>query len=720
MEDKLCRKANILPGLPILIFLCILLYSCKPEADKYGEWKIYKGGNEANNYSSLKQISKSNVEDLQVAWSFYPSDEPDGFRIWKYECNPIVINGVMYLTSAWRKLYALDATTGQELWSFDPLQGERGGGVLRGVTYWKDSLSEDERIFFSARSKLFAIDANTGQPISEFGEMGSISLELAQPDREEPGTLRLSTPGIIYKDLIITGAVVSESPGAAPGPVRAYSVRTGELAWTFNTIPKPGELGYDTWPEDAYKTSGGANNWAGMSLDETRGVVYIPTGSPTYDYYAADRIGSNLFGNCLIALDAATGKYLWHFQTVHHDLWDYDLPTAPNLITVKKGNKNIDAVAQPTKMGFIYVLDRVTGAPVFPIEERSVPSSNIPGEEAWPTQPFPLKPKSFSKQSISDSDIMAFSEESYESNKQYINDLWFNGLYTPLDFKTTIMFPGSRGGGEWGGAAYDPVSGTLFINSNQLPELGRIEKVRLNQNKGETLFSSGQAIYLKNCASCHGIEKQGVESMPALVGLEQRLTRDEMIDVISRGNGMMPSFGQLLEQSQEELLAYLTDTGKDVAVNQASEQDTTSTYRNVINKNLLVDSLGRPMIKPPWGTLHAINLNTGDYNWSVALGNHPEFQKPGEPATGMENYGGPVVTAGGLVIIGATMDRMLRAFDKDTGAVIWEEQLPGNGLANPSVYQVDGRQYIAIAVSIGESFNHTKCGIITYALPDNG
>jgi quinoprotein glucose dehydrogenase len=370
-------------------------------------------------------------------------------------------------------------------------------------------------------------------------------------------------------------------------------------------------------------------------------------------------------------------------------------------------------------MGFIYVLDRETGEPLFPVEERPVPDSNIPGEEAWPTQPFPVKPESFSKQQIAASDIMGYSDESYQSNKQYIDELWFKGLFTPLDFNTTVMYPGSRGGAEWGGGAYDPVSGTLFINSNQQAELGKIAKVRLNQNQGETLFSVGEAIYLKNCASCHGVDRQGVESMPALNDLTQRLSRNEMVDIISNGNGMMPAFSQVLQQSQEELLAFLSNTGKDIPAMSTSNQDTTSSYRNVINKQLLLDTLGRPMTKPPWGTLHAINLHTGDFQWTVPLGNYPELQTPGGPPTGMENYGGPVVTAGGLVIIGASMDRMLRAFDKDTGELLWEEQLPGNGLANPAVYQVNGRQYISIAVSIGESFNHTKSGIVTYSLPSD-
>ena len=693
------------------------LAGCEVKQPSYRTWQVYKGGPEANNYSAIDQVNKSNVKNLEVAWEFYPDDAPEGFRIWKYECNPIVIDGVMYLTSAWRWLYALDAASGQQLWSFDPLQGERGGGVLRGVTYWKDPQSDHARIFVSARNRLYAVNAKTGVAVSEFGEGGSISLNVSQPERESPGSVRLSTPGIIYGDLIIIGAAVSESPDAAPGPVRAFNVRDGALVWTFNTIPKPGEFGYETWPEDAYKNVGGANNWAGMSLDEKRGIVYVPLGSPTYDYYGADRIGANLFGNCLVALEAATGKYLWHFQTVHHDLWDYDLPTAPNMVTLERDGRKIDAVAQPTKMGFVYVLDRLTGEPLFPVEERSVLASDIPGEQAWPTQPFPTKPKSFSRQHITSSDVIGYSDESYDGNLKYVNSLWSEGLFTPLGLNTTVMYPGSRGGAEWGGGAYDPESGVLFINSNDMPELGKLGKTRVKQETAATLYQAGEQLYNSQCASCHGSDRGGVESMPSLIDLEQRLTKEEMVQIISRGSGIMPSFTKLLEQSKNELLAFLTETGKDTPVIPQQDQDTTTTYRNVINKQLLVDSLGRPMIKPPWATLNAIDLNSGEFVWTIPLGRHPELQLPGEPDTGMENYGGPVVTAGGLVFIAATLDGMFRAFDKDSGELLWEFELPGNGLANPAVYEIDGKQYITIAVSIGERLNHTESGMISFSLP---
>jgi quinoprotein glucose dehydrogenase len=713
-------KPTLRPYISIWRFYLLtttIFLGCRQDQQSYDTWKVYKGGSEANNYSSLDQINKDNVINLRPVWSFYPDDEPENFRFWKYECNPIVIGDIMYLTSAWRWLYAIQATTGERIWTFDPLQGSRGGGVLRGVTYWEGG--GEERIFVSAGNKLFSVDARTGIADPAFGENGWISLDIVDGENPE-ARVQLSTPGIIYHDLLIVGAAVSENTGAAPGHVRAFDVRTGRQVWIFHTIPPPGEFGSDTWPDDAYKRIGGANNWAGMSLDEKRGIVYVPTGSPTYDYYGGDRPGANLFGNCILALNAATGAHIWHYQTVHHDIWDYDLPTAPNLITVEREGMRIDAIAQPSKTGFIYVLDRETGEPIFPIEERPVPPSKIPGEQAWPTQPFPTKPESFARQTMTDDDLARFTPEAYQENKKILNDLWFEGLFTPPDDPGTLLIPGSRGGGEWGGGAYDQVSGILYINSNESPEIGRMKRVRKREdNRNETLYSAGQKFYLTYCSTCHGADKKGIEANPSLTDIGERLQRSDILDKIRIGAGIMPSFATMLEGYEDEIMAFLTETGKnEPSLSQGSEPDSSSTYLNVTGHSYFLDSMGRPAIKPPWGTLNAINLHTGDFVWKIPLGNHPELQKPGEPPTGMENYGGPVVTAGGLVFIAATLDQMFRAFDKDTGTLLWEMKLPGNGLATPAVYSIEGRQYIAIAVSIGESLSHIKSGIICFSLPD--
>lgn len=678
-------------------------------------WSVYKGGPDANNYSALDQINKTNVQNLEVAWIFYPNDEPESFRIWKYECNPITVDTVMYLTSAWRWLYAVNATTGEKIWSFDPLQGARGGGVLRGVTWWKGE--GKERIFVTAGNNLFSVDAHTGKVDPAFGTDGRINLNIEEGvDRDT--RVQVSTPGIIFKNLIILGAVVSESSGAAPGHVRAFDVRTGELVWTFHTIPWPGEFGHETWPEDAYKSGGGANNWAGMSLDESRGIVYVPTGSPTYDYYGADRLGSNLFGNCILALDAISGELIWHYQTVHHDIWDYDLPTAPNLITVRKDGQVIDAIAQPSKMGFIYVLDRETGVPVFPIEERPVPLSKIPGEESWPTQPFPTKPAPFARQSISIEDLAAFSPESFAENKRILQGLWHEGIFTPPDTSGTLLIPGSRGGAEWGGGAYDPESGVLYINSNDSPELGRMKKVRKNQpRENESLYAAGQRFYHNHCASCHGADRKGIETNPSLLQIGDRLEDREILEKLRTGTAIMPSFASLIDGREQEILAFLNDTGKDVMVSVDEEvNDTSTTYLNVTAHGYFLDTMGRPVITPPWGTLTAINLNTGDHVWQIPLGNDTDLHQPGEPPTGTENYGGPVVTAGGLIFVAATLDHKFRAFDKDTGTLLWEYDLPGNGLATPATYMVEGVQYLVIAVSIGENLSHEKSAIVAFQL----
>ena len=696
-----------------LMLSCCL--ACQQQPDNRTTWSVYKSDSGSSSYSGLSQINRENVTQLELAWTFHPEDAAEGARPTKYECNPIIINDVMYATSAQHWVYALEAATGEVIWAYDPLPNDPRKGIKRGVTYWHDG--SDRRILFTAGNHLFAVDAATGQPISGFGENGKVNLNIENFTGEEAWVIPTS-PGIIYEDLIILGSEVSEVYGAAPGHIRAYNVKSGKLEWTFHTIPWPGEAGYETWPPDAYKYVGGANNWGGMSLDEKRGVVYVPLGSPTYDYYGADRKGMNLFGNCIVALDAKTGSLKWHFQTVHHDLWDYDLPAPPNLVTVEKDGKMVDAVAQTSKMGLLFLLDRDSGEPLFPVEERPVPASTIPGEETWPTQPFPVKPEPYSRHLLTEDDLTDISPEARDSVLKVFKALRYEGMYTPPDLQGTLMVPGSRGGSEWGGAAYDPASGLLYINANESPEIARVQKgVPQLKVRDQTLYNVGRNFYSSYCANCHGPDKKSIDPLnPSLSDIGKRLKKENVLSVIKTGGGKMPAFASVVEGYEEEILAYLFETGKDQISTRVSQQtDTPSVYLNLTAYSYFRDPQGRSSIKPPWGTLNAINMNSGDYAWKIPLGNYPELQKPGAPPTGTENWGGPIVTAGGLVFIAATRDKMIRAFDKENGEVLWEATLPGYGYATPSTYLSNGKQYLAVAVT-GDRENPAGY-IVAFALP---
>lgn len=679
-------------------FIGLGCVSCGPADEDRTTWEVYKGDAASSSYSSLDQINKVNVASLEVAWVFEPADAPEGARATKYECNPIIVGDVMYVNSARHVIYALKAGTGEVIWSFDPLDGQ-GGAIKRGVTYWTDGA--DKRILFTAGNHLFAVDALSGKPLTGFGDNGKVNLNFENYEGEEAWVVPTS-PGIIYKNLIILGSEVSESYGAAPGHIRVYNVVTGELAWTFHTIPQPGETGYDTWPPDAWKYVGGANNWGGMALDEKRGMVYAPLGSPTYDYYGADRKGMNLFGNSLVALDAATGKLAWYFQTTHHDLWDYDLPAPPTLVTVTKNGRQVDAVAQTTKTGLLFVLDRETGEPVFPVEERPVPQTNIPGEETWPTQPFPTLPAPYAQHVLTEDDLSTWSPDARAEVLEAFRGFRYEGIYTPPDVKGTLMTPGSRGGSEWGGGAWDQASGLLYLNANESPEIAKVSRgVAWKSPREQSMFNVGRSFYNTYCASCHGANRQSANpSIPSLVDIGKRLSNDDIIARIKNGRGKMPAFGQVAAGNEEEILSFLLNINRDkISEKSLNEADTGLVYLNLTAYGYFRDSEGRPAIKPPWGTLNAVNLNTGQYEWKVPLGNIPELQQLGAPPTGIENYGGPVVTAGGLVFIAATGDKKMRAFDKETGEMLWEADLPGNGYATPATYEIDGRQYVVIAVT---------------------
>jgi quinoprotein glucose dehydrogenase len=730
--DSSKRLFLLLSIIVLTIYSGCKIYTKKNQINLDRTWSVYKADAEGTGYSILDEINKNTIQSLEIAWTHKFSDAPPGSRGGNSESNPIVVDGVMYTLSARHRVYALDAATGKQIWAFDPFNGEAGGGIGRGVTYWEEG--SDKRILLTAGDKLYALNAQTGLAIPSFGNNGWVSMNIGMRGDPDKISVIPTSPGIVFKNLLIIGNEVSELYGAEPGHVRAYDIKSGKLEWTFHTVPQPGEFGYDTWPKDAWKYVGGTNNWGGMSLDTKRGMVFFATGSPTYDYYGKDRIGKNLFGNSVVALDAATGKYRWHFQTVHHDLWDYDLPAPPNLITVVHNGKKIDAVAQTSKLGYIYTFNRETGEPLFPIEEKPVPASDIPGEEAWPTQPIPTKPAPYSRQFVTKDDISNYSKGSYDTLMMRFNAFRYEGPFTPPSLQGTFMLPGSRGGSSWGGGTVDPAKGIIYVKSNDSPEIATMKKVVENETSNLSVFNQGKALYSTYCVSCHMPDKNGDESgNPSLLAIETRLSREDALNKIKRGGGKMPSFASVIAGKEEAIISYLFDKEssaarpsreqsflKEIQENELANKSGIITpkedkYLNLTAYGQFLDNQRRPGIKPPWGQLHAINLNTGEFEWSVTLGNQPEGQLPGAAETGASGSAGPLLTKGGLLFIGSTRDRKFRAFDQKTGEKIWETTLPGIANANPSTYWSKGKQYIAI--SVGGDADNPAGYIITFALP---
>jgi quinoprotein glucose dehydrogenase len=605
-------------------------------------------------------------------------------------------------------------------WKFD--SGIRGTQPDRGLAYWSDGKGSDgrnsevnksdRRILVGVMNFLYALDAVTGLPIPSFGRDGRIDLREnlgREPAAEQ--SITMTSPGIVYKDLIIVGGRNPETLPAPPGDVRAFDVRTGQLRWAFHTIPRPGEFGYDTWPKDAWKTSGAANNWAGFALDAKRGIVYVPTGSAAFDFYGADRLGDDLFADCLLALNAETGERIWHFQGVRHDIWDRDFPSPPVLLTVKRDGKNVDAIAQTTKQGFVYLFDRTNGTPLFPIEYRTYPPSTVPDEVAAAQQPLPSKPAPFSRQLLTEDMLTTRTPESHQWALETFRDFRSEGQFVPFSVgKHTVIFPGFDGGGEWGGPAVDAETGVIYINANDIAWTGA-----LAPNTGE---HSPQGIYMSQCSICHGENMAGSPpALPSLIGVGARLTGAQIAATIKNGKGRMPGYPNLSEDEASGLIGYLT-SGENKEMASSGETLLAMKYRFTGYRKFL-DVEGYPAITPPWGTLNAINLNTGEYVWKIPLGEYPELTATGMKNTGTENYGGPVVTAGGLVFIGATnFDKKFRAFDKATGELLWEFTLPFAGNATPATYEVNGRQFVVIAAGGGKDPKSKPGGVyVAFALP---
>jgi quinoprotein glucose dehydrogenase len=670
------------------------------------DWPAYLGDKAATHYSRLDQITKTNVTRLRVAWTYDTGEKGE------FQSNGIVIGGVLYTASPNRKVIALDAASGKENWTFDPASERPGpmGRRQRGVAYWASG--DDRRIFTGAGPYLYALDATTGKPIRSFGMNGSIHLGDGVDTYGKSGqhSVIINTPGVIYKDVYIAGGLTS-----GPGTIRAFDVRTGAIKWIFYTIPRPGEYGYHSWPPEAYKTTGGASNWSGLALDEARGIVYVPTETAEPDFWGGDRIGANLFANSLIALDASTGKRLWHYQLVHHDLWDMDLPTPPVLLTVKQKGLTIDAVAQGTKFGRLFVFDRVTGEPLWPIHEVPMPQSKLPGEQTWPTQPAPVKPPPLMRQIYTADDVSNISKAAREMTSLRYKKVGSSGAFPAPSLNETIIFPGFDGGMEWGGAAADP-DGIYYANVNEIPWIYQMVATKAADGKPVSL---GERAYKINCGYCHGLDRKDTpaDGFPSLNGLAKRSNRAAVTRIVEQGIGRMPGFSHLRPDQKSALIDFVLDEEKPASPNaQPARRDGPPFVFAGFRR--WFDAEGYPAIKPPWGTLNAVDLNTGEIIWKVPLGEYPELTARGIPPTGTENYGGPVVTASGLIFIGASADETFRAFDKDTGRILWQAKLPFSANATPSTYMVNGKQYVVISAGGGKSGRPAGGSIVAFALGD--
>jgi quinoprotein glucose dehydrogenase len=675
--------------------------SSRSSSEERRDWPAYGGAPENTHYSSLEQINRSNVKKLAVAWSF-DTGEQGGLQT-----SPIIVDGVLYGITPTQKIFALDAETGKLLWKFD--SGTKGTQPDRGLAYW--SSDKDRRIMVGVMNFLYALDAGTGKPVATFGKEGRIDLRGDLGRDPEKQSVVMTSPGIVYKDLIVVGGRNPETLPAPPGDVRAYDVRTGKLRWSFHTIPHPGEFGYETWPKDAWKYSGAANNWAGMAVDAKRGIVYVPTGSAAFDFYGANRVGDDLFANCLIALNAETGERIWHFQGVRHDIWDRDFPSPPTLVTVTRDGREIDAVAQTTKQGFVYLFDRASGKPLFPIEYRKYPPSDVPGEVAASEQPLPTKPAPFARQRLSEDMLTNRTPEAHAWALEKFRKFRSEGQFVPFGVgKDTVIFPGYDGGAEWGGSAVDPQTAILYVNANEMAWTGA-----LAPDTGE---NSPKALYLSQCGVCHGEKMTGSPpAMPSLVGVGDRLSAQQIGATIKNGKGRMPAFANFDDGQLYALIDFLV-SGKSKELPSSEPPPPDMKYR-FTGYHKFLDQEGYPAIAPPWGTLNAINLNTGEYVWKINLGEYPELAAKGLKNTGTENYGGPVVTAGGLVFIGASdFDKKFRAFDKATGELLWETTLPFGGNATPATYGVNGRQFVVIAAGGGKDLKSPSGGVyMAFALP---
>ncbi|GGG95468.1 hypothetical protein GCM10007415_33360 [Parapedobacter pyrenivorans] len=695
--------------------------SIKNRLNNFTDWGIYKGDLGSSQYSSLDQINAGNVDKLEKVWE-YKHGKPMGPGMY---ANPIIIDGLLYFTTPEVNAVALDAATGEEAWVF--VSNEHKGdekpfsGRNRGLTYWEDSEGNNKRILNFVKDRVYAIDAKTGELIKSFGENGFIDLRKHMILPPEAVDIEMTSPGIVYGNTLIVGGRVQEGTGATPGDIRGYDVLTGAYKWIFNTIPLRGQLGYDTWEFEEDEPIGGANPWGGFTVDEKRGWVFFATGSAAPDFiYGGMRKGANLFANCVVALDANTGKLVWHYQTLHHDIFDYDAPPAPMLVTVNNNGESSDIVIQLTKQGLTFVLDSDTGKPIFPVVEMPVAVSKVPGEAAWPTQPIPLLPRVLNRTTVLESDLSNIDPETHAYVLAIFRKHETGPQYTPASTAGVITMPGHQGGVEWGGGAFDPVKNVMFVNVNEAPTIHKLTPLTNDFDLATaTPIQRGAMLYNTNCTACHGLDKVG--NPPLFPALKQlKLSSDSIKSILNSGRGMMPSFSHITGTELDDMVAYLKNEDPLAAQIQGNSSDDSSRAPRYANSTpFFVDQHGYPAIAPPWGTLNAVDMISGEILWKVPLGEYPELVAKGIRNTGSKSFGGPAATAGNLVFMAGTPDEKIRAFDSRSGLVLWEYQLPAAGYASPSVYMINGKQYIVIAAG-GGGKNGTKVGdsVIAFALPD--
>lgn len=717
-------KKNILYILLILtaVFICVFYFLQKKDQD----WAVNGGSSSNIKYSKLDQIDTSNVQQLKVAW-VYHAENQDSSRYGVMECNPIIIDHILYGVSPRMKVFALDAATGKEKWHFDPADTvvnktwqRNSVNMNRGVTYWREG--KDQRIIYTVGPIVFAINAETGKLINDFGTDGGIDLREGLDRDPKEMSISPTSPVAVYKDLFIVSGAVSET---TPGHIRAFDVKTGKQKWIFHTVPYPGEPGYSSWEDKtAYKRMGSANAWSGFSLDEKRGLLFTGIGNPTSDFYGGDRLGKGLYGNCILALDAATGKLKWHYQAVHHDIWDMDISSPPALVTLKRDGKQVDAIVQTMKTGFVFVFDRLTGKPLFPIEERPVPTNNTAtGEVVSATQPFPVLPKPFVRTHLTDKDLNhLMGDSSYQDIKNRLHNYRSEGIFTPPTEKGTIILPGYDGGANWGGPAVDPKTNILYINANEMAWVLNLVKDSSSTTNSLTNLQAGALLYNKNCMGCHGPERMGSGDYPSLLGVNKKYSPVQFKELLTTGKRMMPGFSQLSKAEKTAIASLILDIKPDQtktyegpSVNSSHQSGPSYTHTGY---NKFLNKEGYPAISPPWGSISAINLNTGKYEWKIPFGEFDELKKKGIPATGRESFGAPVVTAGGLLFIGASADGKFRAINKRTGKIVWETELPAPGTSTPAIYEINGKQYIVIACGGSKSGGKTSDSYVAFTLPN--